>query len=80
MSATRSATRAGWFVERRGQVDAVAEADVLGALAGSSQKYLWCGGMGVFLQKMMLHLPHMIEADAVCDLNLLQRFMENAML
>jgi hypothetical protein len=36
--------------------------------------------MGVFLQKMMLHLPHMIEADAVCDLNLLQRFMENAML
>ena len=42
--------------------DAVAETDALGLAGGGGEEHLRGRGMGIFLQKVMLHLPGVVEA------------------
>jgi len=56
----------------------VAEADALGALRARGQKHLRHRGMGIFLKEMVLDLPGVIDADAVGELDLFQRFAIDA--
>ena len=78
--AMRSATRAGWL-KRWGQLDdAVAEADVLGALAGGGEEDLRRRGVGVLLEEVVLDLPDVVEAELVGELDLLERVLEQAVL
>ena len=61
---TRSAVRAGWLNLRRGQDDAVAEADVLGALAAGGEEHLGRRRVAVLLEEVVLDLPHVLDARA----------------
>ena len=61
-----------------GQGDnAVADAHLLGALADRSQEDLGRAGVRVFLQKVMLDLPEILDAQPVGQLGLLQGFAED---
>ena len=55
--------------------DAVAEPDVLGALAGGGEKGFRRRRMRVFLEEMMLHHPGMVVAEPVGGLELRQRVL-----
>jgi hypothetical protein len=43
--------------------DAVAETDVLGALAGGPQEHFRRRGVGILLEEVMLHLPRVVVAQ-----------------
>ena len=60
--------------------DAVAEADVLGALAGGRQEHLGGGGVGVLLEEVVLDLPDVVEAQPVRELDLLESVVHEAVL
>jgi hypothetical protein len=62
---------ARWMVG--GQLDdAVAEPDVLRALAGGAEEDLRRGGMRILLEEVVLHLPGIVEAQAVGQLDLVE--------
>ena len=50
------------IVARRHQADAVAEPDLLGALRAGGQENFRRGGVRIFLEKMVLDLPDVIDA------------------
>src|SRR5215467_15063842 len=55
--------------------DAVAEADVLGPLAGGAEKHLRRRAMRVFFEEMVLYHPSTVVAAPIGDLELRQRIM-----
>jgi len=60
--------------------DAVSQADVLSALAGSAEKDLWGRGVRVLLEEVVLYLPRVVVAEAVGQLDLVERLMEQPVL
>ena len=68
------------IVTRRHQHDAVTKADVFRALRTGGEKHFRRGGMGIFLQKMMLHLPGVIDAETVGQFDLIQRVLKQLQL
>ncbi len=59
----------------RHQRDAVAEPDLLGALRAGREKHLGCGGVRIFLEEMVLDLPHVIDAEPVGEFDLFERIL-----
>ena len=59
-------------VTRGGLNDAVADAHSLGTLAGHGQEHLWCTGVRILLQKMVLHLPEVLDPETVGQFDLVQ--------
>src|SRR5215471_15096585 len=55
--------------------DAVAEADVLGPLAGGAEKHLRRRAMRVFFEEMVLYNPSVVVAASIGELELRQRIM-----
>src|SRR5208282_5590411 len=49
------------------------DADVAGALSYRAVKNFGCGAVRVFLEKMMLDFPHVVEADSVRQFDLRER-------
>ena len=66
----------GVVVVRRRLDDAVAEADVLGPLAGRGEEHLGRGGVRVLLEEVVLDLPHVLDAELVGELDLLERVLD----
>jgi hypothetical protein len=64
------------IVGGRHQHDAVTEPNPLRALRAGGEKDLGRGGMGVFLQEVMLDLPGMIDAKPVGQFDLVERILE----
>ena len=60
--------------------DTVAEPDVLRALARCSQEHLGGRGVRVLLEEVVLDLPGVIEAETVCELDLLERLVKELVL
>ena len=68
---------ARWVVEvRRKLHDAVAEPDLLRALAGGGQKDLRRRAVAVLLEEVVLDLPHAVPAEPIGQLDLLQRVVQ----
>ena len=65
-------------VVRRGLDDAVAEADVLGALAGAARNTSGARGVRVLLEEVVLDLPHVLDAELVGELDLVERVLDRA--
>ena len=61
---------------RRGQDDAVAEAHVLGALAARRQEHLGRRRVAVLLEEVVLDLPHVLDAERVGQLDLVERVLD----
>jgi hypothetical protein len=59
----------------RDLVDAVAETDVLRALAGGSQERFRRRRVGVLLEEVMLDFPRVVVAELVGQLHLAQRVL-----
>ena len=74
---TRSATRrmVGGELD-----DAVAEADVLRALAGRAEEHLGRGAVRVLLEEVVLDLPRVVVAEAVGELDLVEAVLEELVL
>src|SRR5690606_29115630 len=53
-------------------IDAVAETDVLGALAGGGEEYFRCRRVRVLFEEVVLHLPRVIVAELVGQLQLIE--------
>ena len=68
------------IVSRRQQHDSVTEANLLGALAGSGQKNLGRRRMRVFFEKVMLDFPHVVDAELVGELDLIERILKQLQL
>ncbi len=69
--------RAGRMVELgRGLDDAVAETDVLRALAGRGEEDLGRRRVRVLLEEVVLDLPHVLDAEAVGQLDLVERVLD----
>ena len=60
--------------------DPVAEPDALGALACRAEEHLWRRGVRVLLEEVMLHLPGIVVAEPVGQLDLRQRVLEQPIL
>ena len=56
--------------------DAVAQPDVFGPLAGGGEEHFRGGGMRVFLQEVVLHLPDVVVAKPVGQFELGERLLE----
>ena len=66
---------AGWMIG--GQLnDAVTETDILGALASSTQKHFRCRAVGIFLEKMMLNHPGVVDAQSIRQFYLIEGVLE----
>ena len=65
-------------IVRRHQHDAVAKADVLGALRAGGEENLGRGGMRIFLQEVVLDLPDIFDAKLVGQFDLIQRLLIDA--
>ena len=65
---------------RRQLHDAVAEADVLRALARGGEEHLRRGGVRVLLEEVVLDLPGVVEAEPVGELDLVERVLEEPVL
>ena len=61
-------------VFRRHQADAVAEADSLGALRAGGEENLGRRGVRIFLEKMVLDFPGVVDAEPVGEFDLVERF------
>jgi len=48
----------------------MSQAHLFRPLAARSQKDLWRGAMGVFLQKVVFHFPNILNPQAVGQFNL----------
>src|SRR5260370_29245474 len=62
-------------VARRHQGNPVAEAEALGALRAGGEEHLGRRRMRIFLEKMMLDLPDVIDADPVGEFDLGERVL-----
>lgn len=62
------------------QHDAVAQANVFGALGTCRQEYFRRGSVGVLFEKMMLDRPDSVYAQLIGKFDLVQRFLEQAKL
>ena len=72
---------AGRRVEVEWQLDdAVAESDVLGDLAARSEEDLGGTAVRVLLEEVVLDLPHVVDAEGVGELDLLQRVLDQLLL
>ena len=60
--------------------DAVAEPDAARALAGGGEEHLGRRRVAVLLEEVVLDLPHVVEADAVGQLHLVERVLEQLVL
>src|SRR5580704_981625 len=60
------------IVPRRQQRDSVAESNLLRPLAGSRQKNLRRGRMSILFEKVMLDFPHVVDAELVGELDLVE--------
>ena len=60
--------------------DAVAEADVLGALAGRGEEHLGRRRVAVLLEEVVLDLPGVVVAEPVGQLDLVERVVEQRVL
>ena len=58
----------------------MAEADVLGALAGGGQEHLRGRAVAVFLEEVVLDLPGVVVAELVGELDLVERLLEQHVL
>src|SRR5260370_5440192 len=67
-------------VFRRHQADAMAEADVLGALRARREEYFRRRGVRIFLEKMVLDFPGVVDAEFICEFDLIERLLEQAVL
>ena len=71
----------GRVIEPHRQLDdAVPEPDAPRALAGRGQEHLGGGRVRVLLEEVMLDLPHVVEAELVGQLDLLQRVLQEPVL
>src|SRR4030081_3279988 len=68
------------IVFRRHQADAVAETDVLGALRACRQEYLRGRGVRIFLEKMVLDFPGVVDAELVGEFDLIERLLKQPVL
>ena len=72
---------AGRMVEvGRGEDDAVTEPDALGALAAGGEEHLGRRRVAVLLEKVMLDLPHVLDAETVGERHLLERVLDEPLL
>ena len=62
-------------VARCHQRNAVAESDAFGALRAGREEHLGRRGMRILLEKVVLDLPDVFDADPVGELHLFQRFL-----
>src|SRR5580693_7655856 len=60
----------------RHERDAVTQANVLGALRAGGEENFRRGGMRIFLEEVMFDFPSVIDAEAVCELDLVERVLE----
>ena len=60
--------------------NAVAQSDVLGALRSGAEEDFGRGGVRVLLEKMVLDLPRVVVAEAVGQLDLVERLVQQPML
>ena len=58
----------------------MAQADALRALARRGEEDLWCRGVRVLLEEVVLHLPRVADAEAVGQLDLLERIADETLL
>jgi hypothetical protein len=58
----------------------MAQPDALGALAGGAQKHFRRGGVGIFLEEVMLNLPGVVVAQPVGEFDLRQRVLQELVL
>ena len=58
----------------------MAEADVLRALAGRGEEDLGRGGVRVLLEEVVLDLPHVLDAELVGELDLVERVLDQLLL
>src|SRR4051794_31036949 len=65
---------------RRGLHDAVTETDALRALRGGGEEHLGRGGVAVLLEEVVFDLPHVVDAERVGELDLLQRVLDELVL
>src|SRR5262249_28752986 len=70
----------GMVVERRRLQDAVAEADVLRALARGREEDLRRRGVAVLLEEVVLDRPDVLDAQPVGELDLGERVLEELVL
>src|SRR6516165_6895724 len=68
----------GGVVSRRHQDDAMSEADAPRTLGRGGEEHLRGRRMRVFLKEVVLHLPGIVNAQAVRQLDLIQRVLEEA--
>src|ERR1700687_3937168 len=68
------------IVFRRHQADAVAETDVFGALRARREEYLGRRGVRIFLEKMGLDFPGIIDTELVGEFDLIERLLEQPVL
>ena len=68
-------------VERRRRLhDAVPEPDVLGALRRGGEEHLGRARVRVLLEEVVLDLPHVVDAERVGELDLLERVLDQLVL
>ncbi len=65
---------------RSGEDDAVAEADPRRALAARGEEHLGRRGVAVLLEEVVLDLPHVLDAEPVGELDLLERVLDQGLL
>ncbi|MGC2522987.1 MAG: hypothetical protein WA417_10185 [Stellaceae bacterium] len=58
----------------------MAEPDLLGALRAGREKNFGCRGVRIFLEEMVLDLPHIVDAEPVGELDLVERILIEAQL
>src|SRR6202158_3895871 len=68
------------IVFRWHQADAVAETDVPGALRAGREEYFRGGGGRILLEKMVLDLPGIVDAELVGEFDLIERLLKQLVL
>ena len=69
------------MVERRRRLhDAVTEADALRALRRGGEEHLGRAGVAVLLEEVVLDLPHVVDAQPIGELALLERVLDQRVL
>src|SRR6202011_587254 len=68
------------IVFRRHQADAVAETDLLGALRARREEYLGRRGVRIFLEKMVLDFPGVVDAEFIGEFDLIERLLKQPVL
>ena len=71
-----SAVRGRVVVVRDDLPNAVAEPDVLRLRGGGAEEYLGCGGVRIFVQKVVFDFPCVVEAQSIRQRDLLERILE----